>query len=102
MKRLFYNCEKIRLSYNNDVDVVYDDSKYPDDDNGYLIIRNVERDPGLLLHIYMYDEDTGEDVDKGLFIVDDEKHLISITCGEQFYKPLYEAYDDLIDDINKI
>ena len=55
MKRLFYNCEKIRLSYNNDVDVVYDDSKYPDDDNGYLIIRNVERDPGSLLHIYMYD-----------------------------------------------
>ena len=33
MERLFYNCEKIRLSYNNDIDVVYDHSKYPDDDN---------------------------------------------------------------------
>lgn len=108
MERLFYNCEKIKLSYNNDVSVVYAESNSPTDDNSYLTITNTAKQKpyGTLLHVYLYDKNENEEgIDKGLFIVDNvnnKNRLVSITCGEQFYKPLYEAYDDLIDDINSI
>ena len=103
-----YNCEKIKLSYNNDISVVYAESNSPANDNSYLTITNTakQRPIGTLLHVYLYDKDENEEgIDKGLFIVDsvnNKNRLVSITCGEQFYKPLYEAYDDLIDDINSI
>lgn len=108
MERLFYNCEKIKLSYNNDISVVYAESNSPTDDNSYLTITNTTKQKpyGTLLHVYLYDKNENEEgIDKGLFIVDNVNNkncLVSITCGEQFYKPLYKAYDDLIDDINKI
>ena len=108
MERLFYNCEKIKLSYNNDVSVVYAESDLPTNENSYLIITNKskQKPSGTLLHIYLYSKDENEEgIDKGLFIVDNDNNknrLVSITCGEQFYKPLYEAYDNLIDDINTI
>ena len=108
MERLFYNCEKIKLSYNNDVSVVYAESDSPTNENSYLTITNTAKQKpyGTLLHIYLYDKyENEEGIDKGLFIVDSVNNkncLVSITCGEQFYKPLYEAYDNLIADINKI
>ena len=108
MERLFYNCEKIKLSYNNDISVTYDASNSPTDDNSYLKITNTakQKPSGTLLHVYLYDKyENEEGIDKGLFIVDNVNNkncLVSITCGEQIYKPLYKAYDDLIDDINKI
>ena len=117
MERLFYNCEKIKLSYYDDeenqiykdVAIGYTDAYYPNNDNTtYLrIYEEKKKDPGTLLHVYIYDEDKNEEgkkayIDKGLFIVDAKGRLVSITCGEQFYKPLYAAYDRLIRDINNI
>ena len=108
MERLFYNCEKIKLSYNNDISVVYAESDLPTNENSYLTITNTakQKPSGTLLHVYLYDKyENEEGIDKGLFIVDNDNNknrLVSITCGEQFYKPLYEAYDNLIDDINTI
>ena len=106
MERLLYNCEELKVYYPknpNDaekmyIEYVYNRSNSPTDDNTYIKVtdESYKKDPGTLLHVFINDSD------KGLFIVDDEKHLISITCGEQFYKPLYEAYDNLIDNINKI
>ena len=98
MERLFYNCEILNLSYATDIDIKYSTNKSPTDDNTYLLIKNQakQKNPGTLLHVYI------DNVDKGLFIVDNNKRLVSITCGEQFYKPLYKAYDDLIHDIEKI
>ena len=98
MERLFYNCEILRLSYANDIDIKYSTDKSPTDDNTYLLIKNQakQKNPGTLLHVYI------DNVDKGLFIVDNNKRLVSITCGEQFYKPLSKTYDDLIQDIEKI
>ena len=98
MERLFYNCEILNLSYATDIDIKYSTDKSPTDDNTYLVIKTEgkKKNPGTLLHVYI------NNVDKGLFIVDKNSRLVSITCGEQFYKPLYKAYDDLINDINKI
>lgn len=98
MERLFYNCEILRLSYTNDIDIKYSTDKSPTDDNTYLLIKTQakQKNPGTLLHVYI------DDIDKGLFIVDKNSRLVSITCGEQFYKPLYKAYEDLINEINKI
>ena len=112
MERLFYNCEKIKLSYYNDeanqiykdVNIKYSEFDNPMDSNYYLSLTgNKIREAGSLLHVYLYDKEGSKTfVDKGLFIVDKNSRLVSITCGEQFYKPLYKAYDDLIHDIEKI
>ena len=112
MERLFYNCEKIKLSYYNDkanqiykdVNIKYSEFENLMNSNYYLSLNgNKIREAGSLLHVYLYDKEGSKTfVDKGLFIVDNDKHLVSITCGEQFYKPLYEAYDDLISDIKGI
>ena len=101
MERLLYNCEELRLSYvkggkSNDIEVVYSENEAPTDKNTYFILKNITRAPGSLLHVFINNED------KGLFIIDTNGHLVSITYGEQFYKPLYEAYDDLISDIGAI
>lgn len=101
MERLLYNCEELRLTYDeggnsNDIEIVYTEDKDPTDDNTYFILKNITRAPGSLLHVFINNKD------KGLFIIDTNGHLVSITYGEQFYKPLYKAYDDLISDIGKI
>lgn len=98
MERLFYNCEILRLSYADDIDIKYSTDDSPTDTNAYLLIKNPakQKNSGTLLHVFI------DGADKGLFVVDNNNRLVSITCGEQFYKPLYKAYEDLINDINKI
>lgn len=101
MERLLYNCEEISLSYPGDIEYVYEKYNSPTDSNTYIKIINVDykRVPGSLLHVFI----NGNDM--GLFMIDNvntNDHLVSITYGEQFYKPLYNAYDDLIIDIGKI
>ena len=48
MERLFYNCEKIKLSYNNDVSVVYAESDSPTNENSYLTITNTAKQKPLM------------------------------------------------------
>ena len=101
MERLLYNCEKLELFYDDPIkddtmEVVYQKYTKPEDSNTYfnIITEGKKRAPGSLLHVFINNED------KGLFIVDTNNHLVSITNGEHFYKPLYKAYDELLNNIN--